>query len=1642
MSTAALSAGWGQFRSGPAPGPSAPGLSSGGTPSSSTSSLPAFGAAGAYRAPGSNGTSASIAVPSGVASGHVVLVDLYIESTATVTPPSGFTEIPTAPSTMPSGQVHRQFWKRASGADAGSYVFTWTGSCYYEGVAVRYTGVVASGTPYDAGAGAPDTAADSSGDDNSPAVELITQGANRLLVWSGSNFDGYESWTPPSGYTERADGGCLAVATRNAATATSTGAVSGTYGTSDKATGRLLALLPTASPPTVAAGADATTQVDAVFARTATDSDNGATITAREWMIASDPGTGTVRASTATLSWTPTTAGTYTLRYTATNSAGNTSDEITVTVTAEPAVTAGADVTLAYGDTLSRTATEDDNGFAISGRAWTVESGPDQVGDTLASAAALSWTPTVPGTYVLRYTATNSQGPAFDEVTVLVAVQVLRNAFAAAYLQVQAAFGADLAADPDGWDWHDITHHVRQSDGATVSITMGRADEAGAAQPSRCSVLLDNRSGDYGLGGTSQWWPYVRRNTPIRVRLDPNTGTYVSLFQGHAVGWTPGWDLTGTDAIVVLEASGTLRRLNQSQTSVPSTYRTILEHDIAAGKVVAYWPMTETTAQAGTLSRFGEVVTGRTRHGMEWLLYPDREDHKPPELAADQSFGASEPLPTLNAAELYADVPRYTSTGQGAVRMLIRFPDSGAVPGQEILALEVSGSSDNVTVVYGPTAGSLSVQADDGSDENTEFALAVDGGAFVLQLEMVESGGTVSYALTLVPVDEGPEPTATVSTGSWSGSIGRISQVWINTHPDDEDDGIDPAEIIAPGAQNWVVGHVAVYSTITEDYHLDELTGWDGEQAVARIQRLADEAGVSVTVVDADDPDNPRPQESDLMGPQFAGELLPLLESAAAVDGGVLYDGHDFGLTYTTRRYRYSRDPADLTIDVAESQLLEPFDPVDDDQGITNRVVVSRDGGADQLAEDVDGPLGTATIGFYDQSATLPLYSDDAALAHAQWRLHLGTAGAFTYRYPTVAFHLAKNPELAEDWLATQIGGRIDVVNLLDARTQLPGDTQSLLLQGYTETINQHQWRVIANTTPYEPYRVATVAADTDDDGDHVGRADTEGCELAAAAAAGASTLSVTTTAGPRWTTAAAQYPMVLDVGGIPVTATACADTGPTLGAWTDQTGVSFTDSDGLTGTYHVYADDTPASGAGLVVHLHGDGAYEYLNPTDEYSLGGHRGLPDVARAKGYILAVPLSPDTTGTVTWWEAGARNAQWLAELIQQLTATYDVDTSRIWLVGYSGGAVQINSYFVPAYGNTLLSGGGGALIIGGGGSIVGTPTFSAELKANFPMHWWTGDLDNGDFVSDGYDALTDAQEGSALYAAEGFTTTLTTPPGIGHELDGAFGALLDDVLSALPGFEPADDTPGDVRPNLVASYLDVDTGTTTTSTTSFTPSDGEVIVVKGWGGDLNDPNFATCTGGNLTFGLHRHIQATGHSEIFIFVAEVGTSPGSMSVSVTWQTGSNDHGIIVERWADAQIAGTPAGASPYLGTDSLPSATVAATDELSVITWLCADWDVTAGAQTYVAPAVQTQTSSTSNVRVYGAYQPVSAAGDVTVGMSAPAGQTWTLAAVELLPAATSTADTGTLQEFTVTGATMPAAKPAGTPVSVWQPPVLGL
>lgn len=198
-------------------------------------------------------TSVAVPVPSGVAANDVILVGLYVETTGTVTPPAGFTEKSSA-STTASGEAHtgRVFWKRATGADSGTYTFSWAATVFHASAAMRISGCITTGDPI----GSPvNTAVNNSGaGTTTPAVATLTPDRDNCLVFFfGTGFDG-GPWTPPSGFTERVDNGFPPTfATLTQTTTASTGSVTATCSSAVGRTGTVGYLLPVPVSATVSA---------------------------------------------------------------------------------------------------------------------------------------------------------------------------------------------------------------------------------------------------------------------------------------------------------------------------------------------------------------------------------------------------------------------------------------------------------------------------------------------------------------------------------------------------------------------------------------------------------------------------------------------------------------------------------------------------------------------------------------------------------------------------------------------------------------------------------------------------------------------------------------------------------------------------------------------------------------------------------------------------------------------------------------------------------------------------------------------------------------------------------------------------------------------------------------------------------------------------------------------------------------------------------------------------------------------------------------------------------------------------------------------------------------------------------------------
>src|SRR5437762_4172007 len=97
-------------------------------------SAPAFGTVGSSEQ--STGTAHNVPVPASVASGDIIVVAMFIDgSTVTVsTLPTGFAHAENSPRTVAAGSAGNHslnvMWKRATGADSGTYNFVISSSAF------------------------------------------------------------------------------------------------------------------------------------------------------------------------------------------------------------------------------------------------------------------------------------------------------------------------------------------------------------------------------------------------------------------------------------------------------------------------------------------------------------------------------------------------------------------------------------------------------------------------------------------------------------------------------------------------------------------------------------------------------------------------------------------------------------------------------------------------------------------------------------------------------------------------------------------------------------------------------------------------------------------------------------------------------------------------------------------------------------------------------------------------------------------------------------------------------------------------------------------------------------------------------------------------------------------------------------------------------------------------------------------------------------------------------------------------------------------------------------------------------------------------------------------------------------------------
>ena len=652
-----------------------------------------------------------------------------------------------------------------------------------------------------------------------------------------------------------------------------------------------------------------------------------------------------------------------------------------------------------------------------------------------------------------------------------IGVQFLANAYANARAAFEVAFGADITTAASGWTWTDVTGDVMHTSKATVA--QGRADETSQAQPASCGFALNNSTGKYTpFSPGSSLYPFVRKGTPVRVRVDFGAGPQVVFF-GFAAGFTPVWDASAKLATVAVSAGGLLRRLGSPGVSA----RSPLYQSIMSRGPVVYWPLED---GSGT-NQAAPATTGNALSSSS---------------SASLAFGAVGPAGSESAVDF---------TGGGTLQGGIGL--SGLSSFRLVFAVKMTSTAAAITPVTWTTAAgwtwsikfdptgtpsyTLAVADGIGTTSMTHPALSItDTNWHLVQINTVQNGANIDVS---VAVDGSAWDTqASFYVGGTPGNPTGIT-------------------LGSTGVHAFFLAHVGFISPTTTNPEAASalygaLGGYAGELASARVSRLCGENTVPITLVGT---------STAVMGVQPAAAFLDLLHECEATDGGALIDGWDAGLVFVALSSRYNL-AADFTIDASAGQLVPPFGPVDDDQRIHNDVTASRSGGSSARFVDSLGTLGTKAIGDYPGSITVNTFSDGALYDVASWQVHLGTVEGL--RYPTLPLDHVAVPALAVPWLTAGYPGqvRVDVTNITSKATQAPPDSVQLMVEGWSVAFDTVSFQVTANCSPYKPLQVGIW--DTS-------RADSSSSTLASSITNAGTTLSVATAnASDLWTTDSTEW--------------------------------------------------------------------------------------------------------------------------------------------------------------------------------------------------------------------------------------------------------------------------------------------------------------------------------------------------------------------------------------------------------------------------------------------------------------------------------------------------------------------------------------
>jgi hypothetical protein len=448
-----------------------------------------------------------------------------------------------------------------------------------------------------------------------------------------------------------------------------------------------------------------------------------------------------------------------------------------------------------------------------------------------------------------------------------------------------------------GGSWVDVTQDVYAR--TKLAVTWGRQDWASTADTTKCPLTFNNgRSkvnpaivGRYSRKNpNSDLFGLLSLNTPVRFDLATPAGLVVDRFEGHISSWPTRWDVSGKDVYTTVQANGIRRRLSQGKKAL----RDPLRRHIDASGPLSYWPLTDgqTAIQGAEVVQGGQPMRAVGEAGSFYQGQPN--------------WGKG----TLTAwLDPVVELPDET-TGRLTARIAPRTITGWSV--DHVFAGGGTGFANNFEIWdNGPRTDTAN---------QVEWIINTDGNAndidlFVAAYGETVSGSTLAASIPAAGINDQAVHHMRLATAD-DGAGGTIWWFYLDGEQKATGTRTTPFRPVQQLTYRWglvegggvptaamALGHITYWGADAPDV-VDTwraVQGYARELAGRRIERLCAEQGVPLMV-------NGDLDETPAMGPQKTGAFLELLQSAADVDGGALYESRDtVGLAYRTRTSKYNQ---------------------------------------------------------------------------------------------------------------------------------------------------------------------------------------------------------------------------------------------------------------------------------------------------------------------------------------------------------------------------------------------------------------------------------------------------------------------------------------------------------------------------------------------------------------------------------------------------------------------------------------------------------------------------------------------------------------------------------------------------------------